>query len=399
MVTQADYVMPQAFCEGLVRPRWDRFDAYARRIRVLNHSDFGSTVRVESQGDKIQPESLTQLLSCLPFNHGPLLPNVRELTWTSYRGDEFYTQALSFLSPPLHTLRICSEDDESAPTPRLHMIQGLAGRPDLNLSRLDLHIDLEDHSSLSSATASLLKAQEQLQNVALRQFHLSGPIARALPNLPGLRELSASVVFTDSHQLGVFFSNLAAGCRALEGLRLRIHPPSDSDPLELSFRPIAPLLQMYALSALHLTGPHYPENACTISLQETNIVAMGEAWPYMKHLELSSPTPISLLPIYAKCFQALESLRITLILHPASNFNMSTPKFRSLRKLSIEGNLSRTGGPAIAAFLSWLCPAKTKFDHLGNGTRHSAQWAALIEMVRIGHQLQEATAGQMGTTA
>lgn len=133
----------QYFVEGLSRPKWGRFYAYARRVRVLEHCDMN-----EASIEKIDPNSLMHLLSCLPPTHGPLLPNLQKLVWTGQCDDEFFPQALPFISPSLRSLHVVTEGTLFAGAHMCLMIQGLAGRPDINLTDLNFDIWMEDHQSL-----------------------------------------------------------------------------------------------------------------------------------------------------------------------------------------------------------------------------------------------------------
>lgn len=377
--------MPQIFTGDLLQPKWERFDAYARRIRVLEHSDI-----TEAGVELIDTDSLLQLLSCLPANHGPLLPNLQKLTWAGSCSDAFLPQVLSFLTPSLQFLHVYTDDERCSYEARCRTIRGIAGRPDLKLSYLHLGLDIDDDRDVAAALASLLKAQKSLQCIDLPAFNAASPIAIALSGLQQLRELDTTMHFSSPSSLESFLSALAGGCPALKTLRLIIYGESADDLLTLSFGSITPLLRARMLSNLRLYHRQ------TISLQGTDIVALGEAWPRMESLNISAAVPISLLPNYAESFPKLTSLNIKLTFPEMPVFDPSTPAFRSLRKLYLSGEPPEQGLPGIGAFLSWVCPLTTTIYRSNYGAAAS-RWDVITETMEVGHRLQTAAVSRPGT--
>lgn len=357
---------------------------------MLRHSDVHVINEITGHFDlveKIDPESLTHFLSCLPSNHGPLLPNLRELWWEgrSSHSDPFLLQSLPFLSHSLHTLRISSDDEESSPATRLQLIRGLAGRPDLTLSSLCLgDLDIDDHPNLPSAIRSLLDAQKCLQSVTLPTFDM-GPDTIGLLNLPDLRELSITLNLVNPSELETFLLNLASRCHSLEMLDLFFYAVVVSTPA-INFKTITPLLQASNLSKLTLRS--IPSSS--ILLHAAEVTAMGRAWPNMESLRIPSSVPISVLSSYAHNLPKLDSLH-TKITFDDDNivFDASTPKFSSLHDLSLIGDPSEDRLLQVSAYLSWICPRKTLIHWL---TKH---WRRIEKGIQLGHQLQEATTARM----
>lgn len=302
-------------------------------------------------------------------------------------GDAFLSQILLFLSPSLRSLHISSEDEEDNDVRRTHIIQGIAGRPDLNLSSLHLGgLQLPEGPGISSTIGTLLAAQKSLRVVTLLRAEATGPIASALPSLRELCELHInSVHYATPMELKSWLSNLASGCPVLKTLHLSVGHESGDD-VAATFMHIKPILQARNLSTLELSYGY----GVKIQLQKKDIVAMGKAWPCMKSLDISSFVPIALLPLFADSFPTLRSLSTEVTIFQTPTFDESTSTFCSLDTIDLQGEPPALGLLGIAAFLSWVCPPGVKTK-----TPPSNRWAVIKETIGVGHKLQRATVGRM----
>lgn len=133
-------------------PKWDRFDYYARRIHHLNH---------RNKGERISADSLIHLISCIPAQHGPLLPNLQQITCGGIDDRTFCSQLLPFLSPSLRALAVCMESlfrpGEVLAGGCSRMLRSLAGRAEISLFQLDLRYLSEGDPTLTTTIASTLR--------------------------------------------------------------------------------------------------------------------------------------------------------------------------------------------------------------------------------------------------
>lgn len=335
---------------------------------------------------KFHPRTLTHLLSCLPSGHGPLLPNIKELSWLARWDDgEFLLQVLPFISRSVNSLRIGTEGEPPAATPSCQMLCGLAGRPDLRLSRLDIAFDMSDDPELPPAAAALLEAQSYLRELKIEgvQVGPQGPIALALPSLRCLRKLDADLTCATSSELEDFLARLSAGCPFMEDFDVGILV--SGMPRMLPFQTISPLLKAKNLRKLQIQVAH------GISIADADIVKMGGAWAQMRDLHVVCSIPISSLSTYARSFSyTLRSLVAKLTFPQPPTFDSSTPTFPSLRMLTIAGDPPQTFLPQIAAYLCWVTPPATEIHIQGR-----QDWGRVTEMLSIGRHLQDATTSRI----
>lgn len=332
------------------------------------------------------------LLSCIPSGHGPLLPNVKGLIWSSCHDDRFL-QVLPFASSSLRTLWIVSETNTREGPSICQMFQGLAGRPDLRLKRLVIVLEIDEDPGLPSGIASLLLAQSrQLEDIHTGYIGAGpqSPVALALLVLNQLRTLDTALGCANPVELETFLSKLSAGCPMLEDLNLCLSVTTPPDPLP--FRVISPLLQVKNLMKLRLRS----ENGLLIL--EEDIAKMGKAWARMQDLYIPCPTPIATLSLYAQHFsQELRTLIVNLNFPKCPVFDASTPTFPSLHTLTVTGDPPQAWLAQIAAFLCWVCGPKTNIDYRDFHDRTRARWRSIKDIVQVGRRLQEATVSRMGS--
>lgn len=176
----------------------------------------------------------------------------------------------------------------------LQAMEGLAGRADIRLTRFSVKIHVDDIAGVANACAMLLEAQSSLEHVEIYPWEAAGPFGQYLPRLRLLRKLKEQMIFNDETEIEVFCRNVAQGCPHLEAFDVDIETPTEDSPeVVLHFQTLKPLLQA---NQLKLLSVRYFFN---ILIRSDDVAAMGNAWPKMEHLRISSSTPISNLSTFA----------------------------------------------------------------------------------------------------
>lgn len=345
----------------------------------------------------IDDVALALLVSSLPPEHGPILPNLLHLEWTSSSDDDIIPQVLTFISPSLQSLEVTAGgspgDGDIGDVSRT--LAEIANRTDIHLSRLVVGWEEADPVQFTAALIKLLGVQALITEFEIVRLESGGasPILAHLSQLPLLRRLAVEVWLDTELMLEDFLDQLTDACpKLVEALEIRIpHGMATSTP----FRSLSPLLRAKGLKELRIGIEG------EIVVEEHDIAAMGAAWPHMRSLAIhSSPesNPISTLPLYALHFSSvLESLDLNFTTKDRPLYNENTPTFDSLRTLLIGGELGRSMAADVASFLTWVCP-KAEIKHSSPWMESNDAWGTSEEewkdamvIVKAGRRLQEVT--------
>lgn len=330
-------------------------------------------------------------MSCLPPAHGPLLPNLHSLGWTSNdKHPESPLQVLPLISPSLRSLELVFCDTVK-PIPHFcRAIEGIAGREDVRLASLRVNTITNNDINVAGALAFLLEIQTGLESVEICRFDVAGPVGKRIPLLPLLRHVEFNVRFDEEVEVRAFLENLAQGCPLIETLEIGMDTPSDEWPAEaLQFQTIQPLLQLKSLKYLYLRYDW------KIVIEDADVQSMGNAWPNLGNLTITSSAPISILSAFAQAFPStLKDLTLTFNFPHPPTFDQDTPAFSSLPDLYIwvSSPLPPQMVSDVAAFLSWVCAPNTTISPPDDST--PKLWRRVEEVVEIGRRLQAAAVGR-----
>ncbi|KAG8888363.1 hypothetical protein FRB98_007758 [Tulasnella sp. 332] len=182
---EIDYELDEyMFSESIAGADWDRFDAYARRVRYVRwYGDqrHGSSTPIS---DKV----FGQIYIHRPDHHSPLMPNVTTIDWYA-TSDVTAMQLLPLLhSSPVKDLTLtlyewCTEKVVEA------VIRGLTKR-NLNLVRLGLDVKYPA-SVISKPLSELYQQQKSLRSIDLPPFYGTKEIVAALGGLESLEEMGS----------------------------------------------------------------------------------------------------------------------------------------------------------------------------------------------------------------
>lgn len=321
--------------------------------------------------------ALTTLLACRPPGQGPLLPNLRVLSWLIEEDNNILPQVIPFLSPSLRELYLSSGSYLGEGTPILRTLQMLASRSDVRLSHLLISANLREDPRCPDALGRVLDTQRHVTILDVFKLSVAEPLLMHLQGFQNLRDLVLEVTFPVTSELKMFINGLGSGCPpGVELLDITV----ENLRRPLAFGAFRPLLRVRGLHTLRLQ--YYHEK---LTIHERDIVDMGTAWRQMQYLAIQSmPTnPVSALAVYARSFSsALLSLtlNITIIFSPSSN--EGAPTFPSLKAMDLSGDAEAEVLPELADFLVRLCPDITAIKYGPRHQRPDNPWSQLIELAR-----------------
>ncbi|KAG8937881.1 hypothetical protein FRC00_011677 [Tulasnella sp. 408] len=348
-------------------PNWERFDHYARRIRLLSHYDQLSYVLSRF------PRVIRGVELSIEFPErsgiNSLLPNIQEITWSMACDIANLPLVLPFISRSLKalTLNLTAGKSEAGVDIVCHFFDTLIAFAGLELETFKFAshpLEVKDATQL----LSFLKSQRNIKvlEVSSDPYVEPTPVQDILfPNFPqSLHELSVNVEFEGQSD---YNDRIQTILQRLPNLRVLELVLTSNGSWNLSnFEGLAPLLQNPDLEELSLWV------AEDINLNHTDIHTLGRALPKITSLNLrlfytglpAVGMPASSLMDFAKAFSNLETLYlqiteidVSLPLPSPGNegrvcpFNPAT--FRSLHV----GNslLSQKDVPCMAEFLRMLC--------------------------------------------
>ncbi|KAG8916782.1 hypothetical protein FRC01_002873 [Tulasnella sp. 417] len=344
---------------------WDRFRAYAKRIRSLA---FDETVAYRSDPDtpNLDPTVIAVLSLHHPFG-AAFLPHLRKLSWTT---DGSALSMLPFLSGELTELYL--EMSTQIPSKANEVFKAIVHRtPSLVTFSLEARVrDINIDISL----ARWLETTTKLKDLSFPPYYLTPDLIRALGSLPKLKRIEQNIKFahtSDSTRLlqslppGTFpsliqisFNATLSEARKLlsasqdVGSRLRqidLHACGDLDSddvlnfvrcvaencplmtnlildlferLETGERFISPLEMtmlesLYPCKRLQALEIAYP---LPFTFQEDDVERMGRAWPQMFSLDVC-PEPDYAYPLSGHMGNSLSILSV---------FARALPKLRAL---------------------------------------------------------------------
>lgn len=167
--------------------------------------------------------------------------------------------------------------------------------------------------------------------------------------------------FSDNEGLRSFCAVVGASCPCTRTIWLSLysHTPSSTQPI--SFRTLEPLLQCAQLEVLRV-GHNYP-----MTLNDPDIIAMGEAWPSIVELGLCSDpllanvslnapgTPLSAVVTFTKACPALRTLGLYISRQRLSGTKAQPchqlDKSRGLRELVVGASSVNDGNERVADFI------------------------------------------------
>lgn len=367
--------------DSLDGANWVRFRCYATRVRYLHHADGDKATK---QLPNLDEQYVTRLSCVKPQDYGPLLPRLQCLHWSVTNDDHGFGAMLEFLSPSIQELLLRSSSSDRNPEAFVNILSRLTERTDIRLTHLTI-TKRRHHPNIDIAIASYLESRSEITNLKLGVIEAGGRIAIELGKLSHLQSLYLLPSYSDHEQLENFCSTLAESCKLLHTLSL-LFLKGVGDGV-LPFHPLRPLLRLRGL--VHIALVHRVQ----LKIEESDIAAMGEAWPLARSLDLArlakeaSRIPARLLATFAKSFNpALTHLYVILdfggvLTTPPS----SIIRFQSLHLLDVGVStvLKNQVGPA-ANLLASICPAGTyiTFDKEKLGKDDRRVWREVKRAVR-----------------
>lgn len=332
--------------------------------------------------------TLTTFLASVPASHGPLLPNIDELEWSSFETQDFMGFVIPFVSTSLRLLYMANRSTEQTGLPIRRTIGLLATMPNISLSDFTLDDTAEDDPSLPEAVALLLNSQTSLTSLTLycRGVTAQSPVTISISHLHQLRHLHTSLQFSTLADLERALSSIVIGCPLIERIVLTVKTtPEIEQPLH--FQAFKTLLGVGHLRYLSL------DYGGKILVEDQDIARMGQSWPQIEVLSLHSAIPISSLAIFAQYFSpTLHTLQLPLTCPNPPLFSDQTPRFHSLQNLTPFGDIPQEMEVAVGAFLSWVCPAGVKIRHASSWmSTADSGWNRIVQIMEAGHHLQEAS--------
>ncbi|KAG8910058.1 hypothetical protein FRC01_006568, partial [Tulasnella sp. 417] len=271
------------FTEKPSRQNWDRFQAYASRVRRLDVKDLvGDTFKYGVRS--LLLAELPTLIASERLENEPLLPNVQAISWAVLGDIANLPRILPFISPSLKSLTfdVYAPDSEEDGDLVLQLFDGLTASSGLDLESFNFEKpDLG--AEIVKRLLSFLEHQPNLKVFGLSSDPYLEPRtvqSMLFSQLPtGLRQLSADGEFHDKSE---YTALIQAILQRLPDLRvLKLVLPGHHDPWNLSnFKSLSPLLQNPNLEelTLYVSGD--------IHFDTRDIYALGKALPHMAHFDL-----------------------------------------------------------------------------------------------------------------
>lgn len=386
---------------------WDRFQTYTHRIRSIIWSDRVSVAGLEG---RISPSILEDLFGYFP-GPGAIAPLLNSVTWKA--SDDTSVKLLpSFLTGSLRNLSLefRTQCRPAVVSTVLHVLSYRSPK----LSKLELKTNMSG-AKFQVGLASCIGRLKSLQEIILPRFSGTPGIVTALasskeltsirqPQLSPLRAgdrisglewsfpastfQSLTVIELDTYldhaaqlfhagppqRLGSFFLNtvgpfsndklraftvhLADSVPTLKRLALNLRFIGNRSEDRMEFQALEPLLRCHSLETFEVGHTR------SIQLTDSNVIAMGNAWPQLLDLSITGGgttdlprTHITILNTVAKHFQKLQVLEMAVSIDDAEEIVPGPTQFKNLQELEFDDSaIGETDIAILAMFLGFLLP-------------------------------------------
>ncbi|KAG8916018.1 hypothetical protein FRC01_003435 [Tulasnella sp. 417] len=385
------------------RQDWERFQAYATRVRRLDFKDFGKHTS-KYRNRSLPLAEIPTLIAAKDLEDEPLLPNVKAITWSVVADIANLPRILPFISPSLKSLAfdVYTSEFEEDGDPTRQLFDGLTASPGLDLESFNFEKP-EIGAEIVKRLLSFLERQPKLKVFGLSSDPYLEPRtvqSMLFSQLPtGLRELSADVEFHDESEYTALIQTILKRLPDLRVLKLVLTSHHDSWNLS-DFKSFSPLLQNPNLEemTLYVSGD--------IHLDTRDIYALGKALPLMTQFDLRlhySSLPAlkiqaSSLMDFAKAFPNLRVLTTDISctdiplasIEGDKSAEPDAPNLSNLRILNVgASSLSQDDVTRMAKFLAMLGPGpllEIEYDgkkkDSGDSVRPWRDVEAMLKLIR-----------------
>ncbi|KAG8914023.1 hypothetical protein FRC01_004254, partial [Tulasnella sp. 417] len=383
------------------RRDWERFQAYASRIRRFDAKDVVPHPSRYAARSHLLAE-LPTFIAPERLGNEPLLPNVQAISWAVLVDIANLPRILPFISPSLKSLTfdVYASDSEEERDPVCQLFDGLTASPGLDLE--SFNFDKSDvGAEIVKRLLSFLERQPNLKVFRLSSDPYLEPRTvqnMLFSNLPtGLRQLSADVEFHDKYEYTALIQTILERLLDLRVLKLVLTSHHDSWNVS-DFKSLAPLLQNPSLEelTLYVSGD--------IHFDTRDIYALGKALPHMAQFDLRlhySSLPAlkiqaSSLMDFAKAFPNLRVLTTDISctdiplasLERDKSTGPDAPNLSNLRIWNVgASSLSQDDVTRMAQFLAMLGPSpllEIEYDGKKNDSEDSVRpWRDVEAMVKL----------------
>lgn len=426
---------------------WNRYDAYADRVRTIQFDD-ASSLR-DGRNQAITPELLRKVASLHP--RGAFFPRqLRALKWLTEVPESAFAM-MPFLCESLEEVVIDFDIDEE--TAKAVVEQAVMQTPRLKSLWFDL---ASPGRPLENSLAVWFSKSPLLESVALPRYYQTPAIVHALGNLTFLKHLNVNYTWWDEHVADYqYFCSTSVAFLALQ--KLEIDGPVGQLIQLFQARERFPQLNEAILSSVDLESPgqilkltesisqRYPDitsvtlifyrpntdRNCNLSFQhirpllacrnlgvleighnnpfcvsEKDLEEMGAAWLRIRELNLcSKPTrwndnpvsggvPLRLLPMMVALFPTVQILGIYVDSKDVPTFDhniIPSVQFQALRVLDVGTSGVPACGPStVGFFIGALCKSEVQIlrgsaprGGYRGGHSNAAEWDNVQDVIRL----------------
>lgn len=332
---------------------WDKFGSYARRIRVLRHTNHNT----KTQNNYLSTNLIPYLSSVTPPNRLPLVPNCRRFEWTSDSSANSLDRMLFFLASSVKDIYIRTWGNIDHHSSLKITMTGLT-RMGLQLSSLEICGLFSQEAMV--ALSGLLATQTLLTRLFLPSSSTRDTgIIQQIINMKQLRDLKITMEANSPEELSGFISLLVDGCPVMQRLSLGIPSLLTSETGEdykIPFDAIHPLLRYPNLKKLKL------DSTVGFDVNRDHVEAMGQAWRRLESFKINplgqsnAGIPLSLLANLAGAFPpSLQKLGATIYVD--DDLPPSSSRLPSLKSLQLGlSHVPSDRAKEVGRFLSQVCP-------------------------------------------
>lgn len=346
-----------------VDPNWDRFSAYARRVRTLRHTARNIPV-------SISPEVIAFLLSSTPADYRPLLPRLTKIGWMTVNNPDCLEHVIPFVSSSVKALDITIRGGETSNTALPNTLSALTAISGFHLSSFVLKCDIQT-TGMEACVSSFLDAQNSLTHLHLPCVSAKRDgVIQQVAAMAQLRDLTISLNIASTEDVVEAMTALVDGCPLLKSLSLGLfqrdpagHPVDQS--YEIPFTAIKPLLRYPNLKTLEISWRN------RFDIQEGDILEMGKAWRHLESLSINGFTqssegfPLSMFPVFAEALSpSLMHLELAVLFTDVALPPVNNRRFPSLRVLDLGLSIIHPEHVmGVARYLAQLCPSGISIEY------------------------------------